>query len=341
MHLKSALRIICSDQEIQQLYSAFNSRGLRGYFEQYDSLRLKSLRFFLVTYLLETLLPIQRICTEGLYFEETIGELGIAHASRKILERWNLDVRYEIGGNVAKILEKQAFVSYGNHSSGLESIVFDSCFTRRNVYQIGASFAPKIGPNVSKTVLLVHNVSRSPTQLLDKSPTKTMRDRVLDRFEAFIWPPTDNPTAKEQNQKTLSAAAELVLNGCGVNIFPAGSVKVKADWKNGIGSLVRRISQQKQKYDRPVYIIPLVYGINETYPLASNLFPRLNIAHLLAKLQASIFESTPYVYAPIAIPLESLNLETLETIEITQKLKEIWLGIQQSARKRFVKWPKK
>lgn len=339
MDITSARRIICSDQEIQQLFLAFNSQGLRGYLEQYKALRRKNQKFFLVTNLLESLLPIRRICTEGLYFEDAIGELGIAQASRKILERWNLDVRYDIEGNVAKVLDEQAFVSYGNHSSGLESIVFDSCFSRLNVYQIGASFLPQIGPNISKTALLVKNVRISQAKPLDKSQTKKMRNKVLDGFEAFVWPPTDDNTAKEHNRKTLSLAAELVLSGCGVNIFPTGSVKVEADWKNGIGSLVRRLA--RQKHDRPVYIVPLFYGISETYPLASNLLPRFNIVHLLAKLQTSIFESTPYLYAPIAIPLESLNLESLETAEITHVLKEIWVDIQHTARKRFIKWPKK
>ncbi len=339
MNLKSVRRIICSDQEIEELYWAFNLQGLRGFLEYYKAIRKKNLKFLLAASVGESLFSIQRICSEGLFFEELIGELGIAQASREILEKWNLDVRYEIEGSVAKVFEEQAFVSYGNHSSGLESIIFDSCFSRSNIYQIGASFLPKIGPNISKTALLVHNVSISQVELLNNSKTKKMRDKVLDEFEAFVWPMTEDKAAREHNRKILSLASELVLSGCGVNIFPTGSVKVDAAWKNGIGSLIGKIA--RQKHDQPVYIIPIIYGISETYPLASNLLPRFNLAHLLAKLQTSIFESTPYIYAPSAIPIKSLNLDALETAEVTYKLKEIWVNIQQIAQKKFVKWPKK
>ena len=330
------------ESELERLFKAFESGGLSHFYAQYNDMRQKNIRFHLVSNLLESFLPVNYISAEGLYFEHEIGKLGIARASREIMDRWGLEIRYEMSGKVIRVLEKESFLSFGNHSSGIESVVFDSLFDREDIYQIGASFLEKIGPNISKTAILVHNIAHksSMQQITNK---KDWRRKILNAFEAFTWPPTSDPTKVQENRTAIMRAAHLIAgNRCGVNIFPTGSVRNDAPWKNGVGSLVLKIMTIQKHNKHPIYLVPIVYGISDTHLLASSLFTPNNAARILARLQTSIFENVPFLYAPTVIPIEELLSNTrFDANQITNKLKFIWLEIQKSAALKFKSWPRR
>lgn len=321
-----------------RLYSAFHSGGLRRFAEEYDILRSQSLSYRLAAAVLESVVPLHQLTRVGMDFEQLIGERGIAAASRAMLQRWDLNIRYELSGEVWQTLDNRAFIAYGNHTSGLESILFDSLFSRNDVFQIGASFLTNIGPNISRTALLVERSQGSP----DATPNGSRRSHLLASIADFIWPAVPRDEAACVNQRALATACDLVVRRRGgVNIFPTGSVATDAAWQNGVGSLVRRALTHPEADLDQVYLVPMVYGVPETLPLSLRISRRVTVIRLLARIQNSVFVPTPYVYALKSITLRESRLNPESgSAEITQQLREMWMEVHRAARGRFRKWPR-
>jgi hypothetical protein len=317
-----------------RLHSALHAGGVAGFLREYRTLKRTSLRFCIISNAVESFIPITHLCRQALAWGFLCRKSGIGQAARELLEKWQLDVQYRVGGPVYEVLEKEAFISYGNHTSGFEHYAYDAMFRRMDTYHVGASFLRLLGPGLTKRYLPVYNTVPQPAGFSNHG----WKHSLVDTIGSFIWPPIADPSAKRANAEILDKAAKLICeSGSGVNIFPTGSVIPDAQWRFGIGSLVRRVLAQVPTRD--IYIVPIVYGIEPTHLLASRLLPRYSVVRLLAKLQTNVFEATPYVYAPQAIKLQDLGFSNTDTAaEITERLKTIWTGLYRTSQAEFTRW---
>lgn len=326
------------DNELKQLYHSFHTGGLTSFLAAYENLCRRKFSFHFATAIMEIMLPIRYMCQEALVFEEKIGEYGIASASRQILDRWKVRVRYEFSGHVYQILSGGAFLAYCNHTGGLETILFDSLFQRDDVYQIGASFFPKIGPNISKKIITIDNIELDAN---DNNGKITLRNRFLDEVGSFIWPPVCDQNTLTTYRVAFKKATDLIaVHRSGVNIAPTGSVKLNAPWRSGLGLIVKMLLRYRPEQRAGIYLIPTVYGMEATHTLASGFLPITSPIRLLAQLQTKVFEADPYIFAPVAIPIDSLDIDKSYSAEdITRLLKRIWLDIQREAHTKYPKRP--
>src|SRR5579859_1485422 len=316
-----------------RLYNAMQSGDLRAFMREYKTLQYNSLIFRVSSRMFETFVPITYMCREGLAWERATEKFGYAQAARKMLERWDLDIRYALGSHTLQVLESEAFLSYGNHTSGFEHFPFDALFQREDVYHVAASFIGKLGPALGKRLIYVQNT-------VERTSAKNWQEKIADMIGDFVWPTTTDRSHMRSNLEALKLAAnKIAKEGGGVNVFPTGSVKPSAEWQSGLGWIVKQILSQPQT--RKIYIVPIVYGLSPIHILASEFLPSLHLIKLLAQVETRLFEPSPYVFVPRAIALEDLGVSRSDTAnEITLRLKDIWREVYQTATKKFTKWPR-
>jgi hypothetical protein len=103
-------------------------------------------------------------------------------------------------------------------------------------------------------------------------------------------------------------------------------------WRNGLGALVRRVLQHPRLAETEVFVVPIVYGIEFIDVMASGIFPSLSPARAGAKILAAFFRGSPHLFAPRAIPLRDLQLDsTWSSSDLSERLERIWLEVLHMA----------
>ena len=325
-------RPVAFRSQVQELFDTLHSGGLEAFLKQYESFRHQSVSFRLASGLIELGLPLSHMCRVILELEQMIGRDGMAEACRAILKKVGLQVRPEIAPEVAAVLSNGAFLSYGNHTSGVEAIVFDSLFTRSDVYQIGDANLARIGPNITKTALLVESVP-----IRDAYRQRRWYSGMLDAMEDFFWPTVPDPSALQRNREVLDRAADLIVaRGCGVNIYPTGSMRPDAAWRNGLGSLMRRVLRHPLLKPEQVFLVPMVFGIEFVDTIVTDYYPVYCPARWVARLLTSFLAGPTYVFAPLAIPLKDLHIDSGQApSETSAQLEGIWNDVLKKAHRKF------
>jgi hypothetical protein len=311
--------------------------GLVTAYEAYQELQLSKVRFRLISGIVEIFLPVSHICRELLYFDRQVQERGPGPASRVALGRWHVQPRYELAGAAWRVLADEPFLAFGNHVTGLEPALFSALLARDDVFHLAGSFVARIGPGIGPFILPLHRRGLNGRE----AASAGIRNRVLNKVDSIVWPPSADYQASRQNLAMLSHAADLIANGGGVHVFPSGSMLAEAIWQPGIGHLVRQLAQRARGGSRPVYLVPLVYGVCDAHVVASRLYPRRSVLRLASRLQVALSLGPPYVYAPPPINLADLGIDARTPANaITARLFELWTRAQADARHTIVRWPK-
>lgn len=313
--------------DLGRVASEFRERGLAHALTVYDEvLRTRPIARVLAG-VSSPLLPVRRIIQALLDHSADIERQGIAAASRTALVNWDVPLQIDIDASTWNKLHSEAIVAFGNHPTGAEVLMFNGLLHRDDVYHLGGDHIARVSDALAKHVIPVANSAQRVSSLT----VNTLRDRILGRIEAVVWPPTDHEDAGAINRLAIQTAARLVAEeGAALHVFPAGSMNSSAPWLNGLGAIVGTLSRRTDD-SRPVYLVPVVYRVSETHLMASRLFPPTSPVRCLARLQLWACGHPPTVHVGRAIRLDDLELSNQSAATITQGLRAVWCRLAEEA----------
>jgi hypothetical protein len=214
--------------------------------------------------------------------------------------------------------------------------MFGALLTRDDVVYLAGSFVAHLGPGINASVLPLHRTGPS----VHAPAARDLRTRVLNRVDTILWPARSDFQARRENLATLRRAADVITQGGGVHLFPTGSMSAAAAWQPGIGHLARLLAHRPSQDGRPVYLVPLVYGVSDAHVEASRIFPRRSLTRLAGRLQVGLLAGPPYVYAPPPVDLSDLDITPRTPAPvITRMLFEVWEQARADAERTFARWP--
>jgi hypothetical protein len=341
---------------LDALAAAFHDGGLPAALATHQRQRRSSLRYAAATAPLDACVPLADVCDQITRLGDDAVRRGLGPAARAALRRWELDPVVVVHPRAWELLEKGPFLAYGNHVTGLEAAVFSSLSDRPDLYHVAGTFVAAAAPGLAPMLLTVGGPARDDRSgerrtkrndepgerqaarndepgerqaAEDAEPfrrravrdggRRPVRERLLREVERAVW-----PASPRGNLGTLQRAAELIGDGAGVHVFPAGTMHPGSPWQPGAGWLVRRLLRERHG----AYLFPVVYGISDAHLAASALFRRRPVTRALAR--AAVALTGPLsIYVPAPVRIGRLGAEPQDSSRV---ITELLLGRWRAAR---------
>jgi 1-acyl-sn-glycerol-3-phosphate acyltransferase len=141
-----------------------------------------------------------------------------------------------------KIPKQGPLLIIANHISVLDSLILMSQIERADFHFIALSTYDVYGPETAKKLLPIYRKRKLNHKIYEYPLCLHMHGRLPQQLSV--------QEIRKRNRKTISQAAALVNEGKAVSIFPTGSVgkvHLNANWKIGVGYLVKEISNPNTK----------------------------------------------------------------------------------------------
>ncbi len=238
-------------------------------------------------------------------YRKNAQSLGIRRAASELLASLNVSQITSLG----KIPKQGALLIIANHVSVLDSLVLMSQIDRDDFHFVALSTYDVYGSVTAAKLLPIYRKRQLNHKIYEYPLCLHLHGKLPEQLS--------DQENRKRNRQTISQAAALIDEGKAVSIFPTGSVgKVdhKANWKIGVGHLVKQITNPKTNV-----VFVYIAGTRKSDLLA---FLHPSISCLFFKPQAISINFSQ------SRPLSSLISKDSEPAQIVEQLEKACSSMQ-------------
>ncbi len=280
---------------LKQLYKNKGSLGVLEWI--YDKKRFTFIKWFLKTCFY--IFPYEEILKTTAKYNENIPVKGFTNSTREYLQQLNIltdrDTPLSITGGA---------LIFGNHPTGLDPFLITSCLNREDIYIVADVYQKNKGNYIGRHIVPII-YARTQRNLNNRGFLNSIGFYVMRLLTGYEAP----EQVKIQNEQTVKQAAQLLIDGHIVIIFPDGGSNNPELWYNGIGDILKKTSVEEK--DIKLFATQ-ISGISTS---------RL-IRHFLWNKKIFLKKNPIHITLSEPLTMEMLNIKTTDgSHEITERLR--------------------
>lgn len=222
------------ERALRKHHAILKEDGLAGVLEAIETFEQKSTFYRLFFKIERDFLGIQGLLEHLVLINERAPIIGLSQAAQEFLD--NLGIVIQVEGEEKEWMRKAGapVLVFANHPTIIEPFVLAALFKREDISFISVKIMEYLlGKNLRRYILPVmpkrYAKERKPVGLKDRLDIA----HVLYRAEGLTIEEIES-----LNQKNLWRAAERLVQGGVVVIFPPGGAEINRRWHKGIGEVV-------------------------------------------------------------------------------------------------------